>query len=310
MAPSTPGGVRPASVGVIDISDSDGEPDSVPNLESRRNRAVSFSTGSALGGSMRKNELSFNNNLKSTLSDQSDEEDIGDHKGRFLFVSTPRRKRGSNIVTSDSESSDDDNLPISKLKTKRLPESYTDSHLNDCSLNSSVSMDEIRGSGSRRRLVNLRKLEGQKGPEISSPGLSNMNTSAIKDYPVISRSEEVEDEKMEEDGSDSEGESLGGFIVDSSGISDSDEISGESEDTIDDNMDYKDIISRIRRNKDHTKWEFEADMLAAFGKDPDLCMKAVCALYRQQTTEEKSSKGTIYSNQRGFSQCDAYRLGF
>ncbi|KAM7504846.1 hypothetical protein LguiB_003750 [Lonicera macranthoides] len=307
MAPSTPGGFKPASVGVIDISDSDGEPDSVSNLESQGNRTVSFSTGSALAGTLHKNELSFNNNLKSTLSEQSDEEDMGDHKGRLPFVSTPRRKRGSNIVTSDSENSDDDNLPISEIKTKRLPESYTDSHLNDCSLNSTVSMDEIRGSGSRRRLVNLRKLEGQKGPEISFPGLSNLNTSATKDYPVIATSEEVEDDKMEEDGSDSEGESLGGFIVDSSSISDGDEASGESEDSIDDNMDYKDIISRIRRNQDHTEWEFEADMLAAFGKDPELCMKAVCALYRQQTIEEKSSKGTIYSNQRGFSQCDAYR---
>ncbi|KAI3831504.1 hypothetical protein MKX03_016610 [Papaver bracteatum] len=39
------------------------------------------------------------------------------------------------------------------------------------------------------------------------------------------------------------------------------------------------------------KWESEADMLSSFGKDFELCMKAVCALYRHQNPEEKSSKG-------------------
>ena len=55
------------------------------------------------------------------------------------------------------------------------------------------------------------------------------------------------------------------------------------------------------------KWEFEADMLAAFGKDPKLCMKAVCALYRQQTSVEQLSKGALLSNQRGFNKFDAYK---
>lgn len=31
------------------------------------------------------------------------------------------------------------------------------------------------------------------------------------------------------------------------------------------------------------KWEYEADMLDALARDAELCMKAVCALYRQQT---------------------------
>ncbi|KAJ6294941.1 hypothetical protein OIU76_022929 [Salix suchowensis] len=68
------------------------------------------------------------------------------------------------------------------------------------------------------------------------------------------------------------------------------------------------ILSRLHRSKDHKfKWEFEGDMLADFGKDPELCMKAVCALYRQQTAEEKRNKETLHYNGRGFSKFDAPR---
>ncbi|KAJ0887874.1 hypothetical protein HanRHA438_Chr09g0395811 [Helianthus annuus] len=48
-------------------------------------------------------------------------------------------------------------------------------------------------------------------------------------------------------------------------------------------------------------------MLSDFGKDLELCMRAVCALYRQQTADEKASKLTTHQNERGFSQADASR---
>lgn len=72
-----------------------------------------------------------------------------------------------------------------------------------------------------------------------------------------------------------------------------------SQDVSDEDMDFGNILSKIQRSK--------ADMLAAFGKDPELCMKAVCALYRQQTSEEQMSKGALLSNQRGFNKFDAYK---
>lgn len=120
------------------------------------------------------------------------------------------------------------------------------------------------------------------------------------------------DEEMKLDDLGSEGESLGGFIVNSSNVSDCDVSAentfSESEDSSDSGMDYKEIMSGLRRESKHKmKWEFEADMLADFGKNPEICMKAVCALYRQQTSEEKSCKATINLNGRGFNQCDAYR---
>jgi hypothetical protein len=44
-------------------------------------------------------------------------------------------------------------------------------------------------------------------------------------------------------------------------------------------MGFNEVISKIRRSRGvKVKWKFEADMLAAFGKDLELCMKAVCAL--------------------------------
>uniref|UniRef100_A0A5B7C0S6 Uncharacterized protein n=1 Tax=Davidia involucrata TaxID=16924 RepID=A0A5B7C0S6_DAVIN len=316
MAPSTPGGARSASVGVIDISDSDDEPDinnfHIPSFEIQGNKMVCGSNDGALGCSMgNENEMISNNNLKKTLLCQSDdEEDMGGYEGTFPYILTPKRKQASNIVTSDSES-DDDNIPICKLRRKHLQELYhhpTDSHLSSCSMTATISGDKVRESVTprRRRLMTLRKCEIKDVPERNSP--SNLKTSETKYHPGMPTNEDVEDDEIEEDGSVSEGESLGGFIVDDSDVSDNDNASGESEDVSDANMDFNEVISRIRRNRQHkSKWEFEADMLAAFGKNPELCMKAVCALYRQQTSEEKLSKGTIYSNHRGFSQCDALR---
>ncbi|KAJ8536852.1 hypothetical protein K7X08_035253 [Anisodus acutangulus] len=161
----------------------------------------------------------------------------------------------------------------------------------------SDSEEEVRKLSSRRRLVKLSQCEGKGGGGND----------------------------IEEDVSDNEGESLGGFIVSGSDISDDDDISNSdgalqsnssvAEDPISDSeyisesdSDYGEIMSKIQRNKsDKLEWEFVGDMFAAFGKDPELRMMAVCVLYRQHTSEEQCSKETIFHNQRGFSQCDAFR---
>lgn len=230
----------------------------------------------------------------------------------ILIFPTPKRKRASNVVNSDTES-DDDNVPISKLKWMHLQEKLPEivgSDLNDCSVTDTISvgnnvMDII--TPPRRRLVTLRKFEGKGGA-----GRNNLSqASETKYHQRIPTREDVEDEDSEEAGSESEGESLGGFIVESSDVSHADDASSESQDVSDDNVDFDEILSKLQRNKDHkSEWEFEADMLAAFGKDIELCMKAVCALYRQQTSEEKLSKETFYYNGRGFSKLDAERYAF
>ncbi|KAI9096804.1 hypothetical protein K1719_025983 [Acacia pycnantha] len=79
-------------------------------------------------------------------------------------------------------------------------------------------------------------------------------------------------------------------------------------DVADGDLNLKEILSQIQRKKDQKrKWEFEGDMLAAFGKDPQLCMKAACTLYRQQTSEERTMKGSLHYNGRGFNNVDAFR---
>uniref|UniRef100_A0A6N2MGR1 Uncharacterized protein n=1 Tax=Salix viminalis TaxID=40686 RepID=A0A6N2MGR1_SALVM len=187
----------------------------------------------------------------------------------FRIIRLPK-KRPANVIASDTESDEDDNAPISKLKRLHLQESIP--HV--------VSLDS-----------------------------------------VTPKSDDVKDSESDDAGSESEGGSLDGFIVsDDTYVSDVDDASSESEeksndgndafglsdDGSDDDTDFGMILSRFHRSKDHKfKWEFEGDMLADFGKDPELCMKAVCALYRQQTDEEKHNKETLHYNGRGFSKFDA-----
>lgn len=307
LAPSTPGGARPASLGIIDISDSDSE---VDNSHAKKIRKVRVLEDCILGGCVGSEKEKFSQNrVKQTHYDQNDKEDMDAREENILIFPTPKRKRASNVVNSDTES-DDDNVPISKLKWMHLQEKVPEivgSDLNDCSVTDTISvgnnvMDII--TPPRRRLVTLRKCEGKGGA-----GRNNLSqASETKYHQGIPTREDVEDEDSEEAGSESEGESLGGFIVESSDVSHADDASSESQDVSDDNVDFDEILSKLQRNKDHkSEWEFEADMLAAFGKDIELCMKAVCALYRQQTSEEKLSKETFYYNGRGFSKFDAER---
>jgi hypothetical protein len=72
-------------------------------------------------------------------------------------------------------------------------------------------------------------------------------------------------------------------------------------------VDYADVIACIGRKNKDKDWKFEGDMLAAFDEHPELCLKAVCALYRKQTEEEQMHKATIVHNKQGFSQIHAPR---
>ncbi|KAK4400929.1 hypothetical protein Sango_1199000 [Sesamum angolense] len=52
------------------------------------------------------------------------------------------------------------------------------------------------------------------------------------------------------------------------------------------------LIANLESEKLTKKWMFEADMLRAFQEDVELCMNAVCALYRQQFFTGKSAHGS------------------
>lgn len=311
MAPSTPGGSKPECLNVIDIFDSDDESDtcggkfSISNGQGNKN-VISIDHVEAGILEVKKDKIS-DQCLKGALSNQDYKEDVDDCKENVPCVPTPKRKRSAKVVTSDTENDEDDNVPISKLKRFHLQGLIPDIANSDVgnSFPGSPMNDGVKGivTRSRRRLVTLRQCEEKVKGERSS---SNKITES-KYGQGIPTTGDVEDSETEV-GSDSEGESLNGFIVDSSDISDADNASSHSENASDGNVDFDEILSKLQRSKDREfKWELEADMLSAFGKDLELCMKAVCALYRQQTSEEQVSKETMYDNNRGFSKFDALR---
>lgn len=315
LAPFTPGSARPASLGIVDISDSDEEQTTHSQLPPSHNKGIQevhhlgdCTLASSVGS---EKEMVSGNGLKQPHYTENEEEDMDAGKDNLLFTQTPRRKRASNVViSSDTESDVDDNILISRLKRMRLQEKVPGqvfSDLNNCSVTATTLLgDNVKGivTPRRRRLLSLRNREGKGEVERNS----SSQASEAKYNQGIPTTEDVQDDDSEEVESDSEGESLGGFIVESSEGSHADDASNESQEVSDENVDFDEILSKLQRNRDlKAKWEFEADMLAAFGKDAELCMKAVCALYRQQTSEEKFSKEAFYHNHRGFSKSDASR---
>ncbi|KAI7750598.1 hypothetical protein M8C21_019389 [Ambrosia artemisiifolia] len=202
-----------------------------------------------------------------TNLEHPDEEHTDEFAANLSNTRSAKRKRAANIVTSDDEDSYDDNAPICTLKTQHNSQVSTDSE------------EEVK------------------------------DKSSIDLFGTFSSSEDEEyNDGIDE--SESEGGSLDGFIVDSSGsLSNCDSESSDSTDVSEDALnEYKATLDMIGRKKiSNMKWDLEGDMLSDFGKDPALCMSAVCAVYRQQTADEQASKETIYRNKRGFSQADAWR---
>jgi hypothetical protein len=113
-----------------------------------------------------------------------------------------------------------------------------------------------------------------------------------------------------EDDSD-QSDSIHEFINDEDCSANSSEESAEpaEPDESDCEVNYKDVMAciRRRRNASANDWEYEAEMLSAFAQQPELCLKAVCALYRKQTQEEQSEKASTVQNRQGFNQLDAVR---
>ncbi|CAA7051634.1 unnamed protein product [Microthlaspi erraticum] len=212
-----------------------------------------------------------------------------------------KRKR---VITSDSENNDaedeDDNIPIAILKNLKPVKQETYGLVD-----SPPSKEENEpGRLKRQRRVSSRLREKRVVEESF--------TSRSERLVGIQTTDNAEDDETEEEEeSGSESNSLDGFIVPDEITSEkSDETGGdddappEEDDTV-----YVEVMSRLRRDKKpkDRNWEYEADMLADFGKDPELCMRAVCVLYRFQTEDEKLSRTSHVTNSRGFNKLDAKR---
>lgn len=374
MVPCTPRGQKP-STNAVYIIDSDDEPNITqqPMLDNQDSGNISFSTCVAT----EEEKLSDKSLKASSYGGNNEDLNFGTD---LQFTARPKRKRTQNVVTSESES-DDDKLPISKLR-RMISADQVRCNLNELVIATSPVDDQVTDTVTpRRRLVPLRKcvIKSQQDKK------SLCGPSEDKHEQIIPTNGETDDDELEEVSSDSEEGSLSNFIVHDSDVSDqedascdgkaeshsqdvsdgqvdrksscrpsedkheqgilankeiddnkSDEVSpasgegslgsfivhdldasedasdgdvdSDSRDVSDGDLNLNEILSQIQRNKDQKrKWEFEADMLAAFGKDPQICMKAVCTLYRQQTSEERTIKGSLHYNGRGFSNVDAFR---
>lgn len=69
------------------------------------------------------------------------------------------------------------------------------------------------------------------------------------------------------------------------------------------------LLAEDSENGEIRRWTSEADMNAAFEQDLELCLHAVCALYRQHTSAGKSNEDSPFSNKRGFGKLDALKYG-
>ncbi|KAK3159700.1 hypothetical protein QOZ80_1BG0049990 [Eleusine coracana subsp. coracana] len=202
-------------------------------------------------------------------------------------------KRASGLAATEMESEDeDDMIPISKvLKKIRKKRASDDDELGDAQ---GCSPPQTRRSA---RLVKKR----QAAPQV-------LKFAEPKQYEG-SEDDTEEDDDMDDfinDGDpsedDGEPESFGASPV-------NEESSPELEES-DIVTDYKEAIDCIGRKKKDRDWNLEGDMLAAFREKPELCLKAVCALYRKQTEDEQLEKSALFHNKRGFNHIHATRASF
>ncbi|KAJ4907555.1 Uncharacterized protein Rs2_11213 [Raphanus sativus] len=232
--------------------------------------------------------------------EECEDEDVGACE---VDTNASGRKR-KRVITSDSENDDDDdddddedNIPIATLKNLR-PQNHE-----------VVDALSAEGEGLRRRQRRASsRLRRQRDLEEISASSEGHPTERLTGIPK-------DDENETEEEEESESESLNGFIVDDDKYAseeefdDTEEGGDAPEEGSDGEASYADVIARLRRDKKpgERKWDLQGDMLAAFGKDPELCMRAVCVLYRFQTEGEKATRSSHVANGRGFNMADADR---
>ncbi|KAI3945175.1 hypothetical protein MKW92_035217, partial [Papaver armeniacum] len=268
------GSVRTLSRGLIEIDDSDHGKEISPNhtYNITNKEMDQFSTDVT----SQKNLLTPNKCLKRPLPDQRCEEYeciFGEGKALIPLPETAKKCRITEALISRTKSEDDVTIPVS-------------STMNLCARGQQM---EISVSSSRRRSVLPRQCLGK----------SYCAESTIKHL-----YKETVVDKVGSD--DSEGKSLGGLCVKSSDSSGSEDSSSDSEDSKCIDLSYKQVLEKLKQSRlRESKWQFEADMLSSFEEDPELCMKAVCTLYRQQMSFKNSETRSSCSTNRGFNKYDA-----
>ncbi|KAI3900324.1 hypothetical protein MKW92_020870, partial [Papaver armeniacum] len=269
------GTVATSSTGIIEIDDSGDEKEIDETLKS--------SSGNG-------NNLRAKKYLKRPLSAKKNEQcerNFDEDVTSIPLSSTTKRHR-----ICGSKSQDDDKIPIGKL-------------LNLCNGDEKVERQESSSKRSFLLKQCQKKKNMVKGTSRNESATLNDSQMSRMSYQKAAKPTFADGRKnvLGEFGSNREGEHFGGMIVKPSESADSGDSSSDSEDLGDNDFSFKQVAKIIRLRQ--SKWPFEADLFSSLLKDPELCMRAICALYRQQMSKEKYTRGSLDSNERGFNVNDA-----
>uniref|UniRef100_A0ACD5VLH7 Uncharacterized protein n=1 Tax=Avena sativa TaxID=4498 RepID=A0ACD5VLH7_AVESA len=217
--------------------------------------------------------------------------------------------RAAARVISDSESGDDDEDDGGNENEEVCVTSSRKRVL--CDVSDCESEDVAQGVDSKDDDDELYEMEGCSTPATRrSARLVERRSKRIR--PARRTLEFVEPKDHEESEGDSEEDDNMDEFIDDADCTENSAVAAEeySAGLEEDNEEnYEDLMARLRgrRNAKNEEWDYEAEMLSAFAEQPELCLKAVCALYRKQTEEEKTQRSTIVHNKKGFNQIDAPR---
>ncbi|CAO2199600.1 unnamed protein product [Urochloa humidicola] len=221
------------------------------------------------------------------------EEDTDDELCEAKGPSAPATRRSARLVKNQSKGGQ----VLKKRRKESVSEDNTDDELCEA---------RERSTPTTRRSARLVKNQS-KGGRASR----RVNKFVEPDEHEGIEDDMEEDSDMEgfikhEDSSESDTDSAEEPHYDSDGPGLNEESSPGPQES-DPMAEYAGAMACIGRKKEAKDWKFEADMLAAFVEHPELCLKAVCALYRRQTQEEQLEKAALVHNKEGFNHIDAHR---
>ncbi|XP_062189686.1 uncharacterized protein LOC133892754 [Phragmites australis] len=239
---------------------------------------------------------------KRALRGFSDSENEDGNEG----VHVVRLEPASLVVATHIESGEedeDDSVPIcqalKKMRKKRVRDGNDDElgEAEGCSTPATRRLaclvkNQSKGGRAARQVLDFVEPKEYEGSEDDMEEDNDMDEFINDDDSLENATDSAEESCAEPEVSDASARN--------------EESSPEPEES-DSEINYADVMACIGRKRNSKDWEHEGQMLSAFDKHPELCLKAVCALYRKQTEDERSEKATLIHNKEGFSQIDARR---
>ncbi|KAL3498963.1 hypothetical protein ACH5RR_041695 [Cinchona calisaya] len=213
------------------------------------------------------------------------------------FCASEVNSTGKEMPCINSEKSASD----VKIQEENGSDSTKDSniHLMPKRKRSMTDTDVSNFMAARRKTEYIQKLLGDgKGFPANDSSLKLDRKSAGCQEPILpsATSHFVTEKCQEKSGADGSLQAASTILLDDS--------DSENESCSDSFMEL--MLASIRRES-KKGWNFAADMLSDFDKDYELCMNAVCALYRKKISAEKSLMKSSLPADLGFSHFDAMR---